>query len=330
VETLDVNSDGDRDLAVSAQRLNVLLGLGPGDFGLFTPLDAQVDPANGLVATRLNGDRDQDLAMVDDQFDPARVTVMLSRGDGTFRAPRHRRAGGGPFDLAAGDFDGDGKRDLATSDGTQNRLSVLFGRGGGRFRDARRVNVGSETARMAAGDLNGDGRDDLVAASFAGEPVLSLAYGRADRSFRTPPDPELDVDPFAVDIADLDGDGRRDIVVTNPDSETGDDSVSILWGKRRGFTPPATFSLGAATIPQSLTLEDLNADGRRDLAVGNVGDSVSVFENTGPRTFATPLSFPVGDGPQDIEAARIDGDALPDLVTANDSSDDVSVLINGP
>ena len=319
VEVLDANRDGIPDLAVGAQTLNLLPGLGAGAVDTPVPLDPEVEPGNGLVAARLNSDRRPDLAVTDDQFGPSRISVLLSKRNGDFRAPRHFRAGEGANGLAAGDFDGDGNRDLAT----QGR--VLFGKGDGSFGRARRLDA-LTSGRVAAGDINGDGRDDLASSNGSANEVV-LAFGLGNRRFRTPAPVNFGLVTGALDIADVDGDGRRDIGVAHS-IQPGNDFVSVAWRKRRGFAMPTTVPFGADTAPQSITLADVNGDRLREVATGNVNDTASAFEQTGARSFAGPASFMVGDEPQDIEAGKLDENELRDVVTANNLGDTVSVLIN--
>jgi hypothetical protein len=327
VEQLDADRDGVTDLAVAASAsANLLRGLGPGDFGLFDPIDLDLNPGQSLLATRLDRGRTTDLAIVNDSFDPARVAILRSRGNGNFREPRNYRAGAGPYELAGGDFDNDGNRDLiASSLAHDNRLSVLYGRGDGTFAKARSVPVGADTQEIAAGDLNGDGRSDFAVVNTNSD--VLLGYGRSNRRFRRPEDIDPGINTVAIEIADLDGDRRRDIALTH--SPNGNDFVSVLWRRKRGFDSPPVMAIGANVSPQSIALGDLNGDGLREIVAGNAGGSVTVFENTGGRTFAAPITLDAGDEPQDVEIARIDDDALRDIVTANNVSGDVSVLLNG-
>jgi hypothetical protein len=327
VEVLDANRDEDPDLGVVAnQNVNLLFGLDAGDdFGIFDPIDPAFDPGNGLVAARLDRNRSVDLAAVNDDFDPARVSVLRSRGDGSFRAPRSYKSNDGPSELAAADFDNDGNRDLVASSFVDERASVLFGRGDGTFTKAKQVNLGAETENVAAGDINGDGRADFAAVQNDGK--VAIGFGRASRRFRQPQDLDTGMPAHAIEIADLDGDRRRDIAVTQ--TVAGDDFAAVLWRLRRGFEKtPTSLALGEDLAPQSVALGDVNDDGLRDLLTGNVGGSVSVFENAGNRTFANPAPFATATGTQDVETAKIDDDDLRDVVTANDGGGDVSVLIN--
>ncbi len=99
-----------------------------------------------------------------------------------------------------------------------------------------------------------------------------------------------------------------------------------------------TFSsqmLTTGVNPLDLTLGDLNGDGMSELVVviysGGFGNTVSVFRNTSvvdSISFAPSADFSVGVGPEGVAVGDIDGDNKPDIVTANASSNTVSVLRN--
>src|SRR5207249_8610111 len=95
------------------------------------------------------------------------VSVLLGNGDGTFQAAQTFEAGSGPYFLAMGDFNGDGKLDLVVADlgpSTQRAgtVSVLLGNGNGTFQAARSFVAGNTIWSVAVGDFNGDGRLDLT------------------------------------------------------------------------------------------------------------------------------------------------------------------------
>jgi hypothetical protein len=118
-----------------------------------------------LAIDDLNGDGSPDLVTVDRRT--VRVSVLLNKGDGSFRAPRSYRTGDPhthrPASIAIGDLNGDRKPDVATVGECSFAVSVLDNRGDGSFEE----NVDYRTscaASVAIGDLNRDGRNDLATA----------------------------------------------------------------------------------------------------------------------------------------------------------------------
>jgi hypothetical protein len=141
--------------------------------------------------------------------------------------------------------------------------------------------------------------------------------------------------PVSVAMADLNGDGKANLVVAN----SGDNTVSVLLNTTTpgattpSFATPQTFATG--TNPVAVTIVDLNGDGQPDLVVAddNSAGTVSVLLNTtrvGAATlsFASHVDFAVGANPASLAIADLNGDGKPDLVVANNGSDNVSVLLN--
>jgi hypothetical protein len=139
--------------------------------------------------------------------------------------------------------------------------------------------------------------------------------------------------PFSVIACDLDGDGDEDLATTND----GSDTVSILLNDSAGrFGSLVRWAIGPTDVrfePVDLTCCDLDGDGRLDLITSNrASDNISILYNAGnvggvPQ-FSPAAHYPVGEAPWAVRCARIDDDAHVDIVTANLTSDSVSVLIN--
>src|SRR5262249_58840795 len=89
------------------------------------------------------------------------VTVLLGTGNGAFQPARTSATGAQPLSVAVGDFNNDGKLDLATANLGSNSVSVLSGKGDGTFQAASNIDVGSTPYSVAVGDFNGDGKLDL-------------------------------------------------------------------------------------------------------------------------------------------------------------------------
>src|SRR5207247_1628837 len=82
--------------------------------------------------------------------------------------------GTNPQSVAVGDFNGDGKQDLATANYGSNDVSIRLGNGDGTFGAASSLAVGTGSYSVAVGDLSGDGKPDIVAANSASNDVSVL------------------------------------------------------------------------------------------------------------------------------------------------------------
>ncbi len=96
--------------------------------------------------------------------------------------------------------------------------------------------------------------------------------------------------------------------------------------------PPVVFgavtNFPAGTNPISVAVDDLNGDGRDDLAVANWGsNTVSIRLGTGTGSFGTAANFPVGTNPSSVSAGDLNGDDTPDLAVANFGSNNVPILL---
>src|SRR5437867_11417361 len=95
-----------------------------------------------------------------------------------------------------------------------------------------------------------------------------------------------------VSIGDFNDDGTPDLAVANygPSNQRAT-TVSVLVGNGDGtFQVPATFEVGRG--PASVTADDVNGDGRLDLAVGNyVSSTVSVLLGNANGTFQPARNF---------------------------------------
>ena len=237
----------------------------------------------------------------------------------TFPAGANPAGGSSPWAITTADLNGDGKPDLITANFANNTVSVLLGNGNGSFQSQALYAVGTHPLGVAVADLNGDGKPDIIAANNESDSI-SVLLGNGNGTFQSQTTFGVGLNPYAVAVADISGDGKSDVVVSGllalkPYPSTF--GVAVLLGNGDGtFQNPATIATGKNSQSNSVTIADLNGDGKPDLAVANGESStVSVLLGNGNGTFQGPATFGTGYA-INVAVADLNGDGKPDLTIA--------------
>ncbi len=226
-------------------------------------------------------------------------------------------AGSNPFTVVTGDFNGDGKLDLAV---VNSGVSIFLGNGDGTFRAHGDYTTGPSPAAVAVGDFNGDGKLDLAVADNGGD--VNILLGNGDGTFRPHVGYATGNSPSSVAVGDFNGDGKLDLAVANSGASNGISNVSVLLGKGDGtFDAAVNYSAGFGA--NSVAVGDFNRDGRLDLVVSNFGTgNVSVLLGKGDGTFQTPVDYGAFI-PVSVAVGDFNGDGKLDLAVASIPSGNV-------
>src|SRR2546429_2044453 len=194
--------------------------------------------SQSVAVADFNGDGKPDLAVANTGFlsDPVlgsgpptsgTVSVLLGKGEGTFQSAVSFGVGAVPLSVAAGDFNGDGKADLAVANERTDNVSVLLGKGDGTFQAAVNYGAGAYPCSVAVGDFNGDGKPDLADANFGSTNELVI-LGNGDGTFQDAVSyANGGLGPHSVAVGDFNGDGKADMVVAN----AGSGNVAVVSGQ---------------------------------------------------------------------------------------------------
>jgi uncharacterized repeat protein (TIGR01451 family) len=260
------------------------------------------------------------------------VLVSLSYPVSTFAVdfsnPKSYPVGTRPSDVVVGDFNGDGKPDIAVANRGSGNVSILLNNGDGTFAPAMNFEAGDSPSVLASGDFNADGKLDL-AVFQPGNPDLSVAgsvnvlLGNGDGSFRAPQTMTLTPFAYQMAVADFNLDKKSDLAVSSVNFSTGTPVVtlSIFLGKGDGtFQPETQISAPAPGIGRDagvLTTGEFNGDGKPDLALANRGDgSISILLGKGDGTFqqTSTVGVAVGFSWVGVQVADVNHDGKQDLV----------------
>ena len=243
--------------------------------------------------------------------------MLLGNGNGTFQPAEAFPAGINPVNLVVGDFNGDGRPDIAVvdeGDATDPAsVSLLLGNGDGTFQPPETILQQMGLFTIAAGDFTGDGLLDLA---IAGSQSIYILLGNGNGSFQQPRIIPVNGPLGPMATGEFTSDGRSDLAVGSLNG------VAVFQSNGDGtFQPPKEYA--ATGADQGLAVGDSSGDGRLDIAT--VGE---VLPGNGDGTFQPAQASAVSAEPEGEVTGDFNGDGRTDLAAVDGVSGSIVVSLS--
>jgi hypothetical protein len=283
----DFNLDGRPDLAVlnrsqGNNSVSVLLNNGNGGFNTNSFSIANLPTVNALVSGDFNGDGLPEFVVAGD------LVRLYSRTGNSYTSQDLPATGTATITAAVGDFNSDGKLDIALG-ATNGPVSLLYGNGQKGFSAPVNFPVGTGVSFLLAADFDTDGKTDLAVLS-SDNTGFAILLNSGNGGFAAPAVYTLGIDlPTAMASGDFNSDGKPDLVITNATNNR----VSVQLNSGAGMFNQAQ-NFGLLQSPVSLATGDFNIDGKLDLAIGSTASEISIHLGNDTGQFSDGFKFPLG------------------------------------
>ena len=278
-----------------------------------------------------NNDKRSDFVVTN--LDTDNVDVFIGYGNSTFSVMSSYSTGSrsAPVSIVVGDFNNDGRLDLAVANSHTENIGVLFGYGDGTFSNQITYSTGSGSQPyfLAIGDLNNDNQLDIAVANY-GSNSFSVLLGCGNGTFFSPLNYFIadGSQPLSIAVSDFNDDNRLDIVVTS----SGTDNVGVFFGYiDESFLFAPACPTGALSQPTSIAVGDFDHDTRLDVVVANNGiDNIMILFGSGYGTFVSHTSYSTGKDskPCGVAVGDFNNDSSLDIVVANSGISSIGIFFN--
>ena len=304
----------------------------PSTFVVNNDVGGSISPVAAAVVGDFNNDGKLDVVSMEGPGGYLEIDVAMGNGDGTFQSPvaqnLYSPGQHTPYAMAVGDFNGDGRLDVAVwgiyAANTTSEVMIFLGNGNGTFNylntyaapNSGIVYPGSNSLYVA--DFNGDGKLDLAALTpYNG---VFIFMGKGDGTFQAgvgystvDPNHTNDYTAYGMAVGDLNGDGKLDIAVT----ETS--GMAVLLNNGNGTFGTATYydsGIAPFESQMGIAIGDVNGDKKNDIVITDYYGNVVLYLNQGSGKFAVPsVVAKLGVSlPWLVSIADINGDKKMDVV----------------
>ena len=311
-----------------------------------------------VAVADFNGDGKLDIAATDN-FNHV-VQIFTGNGDGTFTVGATYKTdtatGVNPVGLIVGDFNGDGKPDLAVVNNigvpaATADVGILLNNGSG-FNPVATYSLSTVATEITTAALRGSGKPlDLIVplygTSTTAGSAVAILLGNGNGTFAKETDVQLTninvknpyLNPYAAAVGDLNGDGKVDLAVTIEDQTHFNQGIALVLGNGDGTFQanpvllPTTLQNPAQDVPLPgyVKIADMNQDGTPDLVYSNSQFStVGILYGKGSGAFYDPVEFPADRWAWGLALVDLKGDGAADVVVSGNSLNfsGVAVLFN--
>jgi hypothetical protein len=319
----DFDADGNADLALGGTcspsfykdtRIEILLGHGDGTFPSRIKHEMGPNCFEQIAVGDVNGDGAADVMS-------SPVSALLNKGDGSFLPSRISSKTSSGNLLGLGDWNGDGKLDLAA--GRNDWVAVFLGNGEGSFGSNDVYQAKFAPRSLALADLDRDGALDVVTVGThqyhggTGRSAVSVLRNAGDGTFSDSGDYETALYADSAATVDLNGDGLLDLITREQDSNlgvllgtgNGRFAQDVIWSAEKSLVAFATGDLNGDGHPDVVTASDRQSSSGQSDGTG----AVSLLLGHGDGRLSRQSSWPIPAAPSDVIVLDADGDGRLDI-----------------
>lgn len=323
----DVNNDGNPDLVQTDYNAHfpntrIYLGNGAGGFTMLAKFETFVY-ALGLQILDVNNDGKMDIVGVGTDGSLKRADILIGDGTGYFDSVIKYPVAANPIDMVKGDFNEDGKIDIALCHyAASNNVSLYRGQGQGRFNSTATYSAGQFPRQIITLDYNKDTHADLVTLNEGTSSSISIFTGNGAGQFTLLTSIGVTATFGRITAADFNNDTHTDFVVSGG---TAANVITLITGTGSGFNAPAMINVSAEIY--DVKAADFDGNGNQDVAATFTNDSkFGVLFGNGAGAFTEGPKY---NAPRElIEVHDLNNDSKPDVMVHSGSTTGQDMMIN--
>ncbi|CAF3577317.1 unnamed protein product [Rotaria sp. Silwood1] len=330
------NFDGDSQLDdvvvidTSNDQIHILSTYTNDTFAIVSIYDAiQGSNPISVAVVDFNKDNQSDIIMANYGTNDILILIGCSNEPSARQKKYYFGNGATPGSVVISDFNNDNHLDVAVTGLTLDGIVLLTGSGRGTFVEKKEFSTGnnSRPQQLCVTDLNNDNRMDIVTANLGSDSV-GVLLGQGNGTFATVMTYSTGIgsSPSRLAIGDVNKDNQMDIISSN----SGTDSIGVFLGHGNGtFDAVVIYSTGIGSIPNAVTVGDINNDNHLDIVTANYySNSISILFGNSKGAFTNLLFYSIGydSGPVSMVLIDFNRDNNLDIAIASSKAGNVDVF----